>query len=80
MMVGMFTLVEIKLQLRMQLQFLSHIVCHSFQVCKLHNEVGAKVIFKTWSWHIGQTNNKSSTLKAMWHIFKNLKPIYLPWN
>jgi len=47
MMVGMFTLVEIKLQLRMQLQFLSHIVCHSFQVCKLHNEVGAKVIFKT---------------------------------
>ncbi len=41
MMVGMFILVEIKLQPRVQLQFLSHIIYPSFQVCKLRNEVGA---------------------------------------
>jgi hypothetical protein len=45
---------------------LSHIVCHGFQVYKLHNEVGAPSVFKMWSWHLEQTNKKGLTLKAMW--------------
>jgi hypothetical protein len=51
-------------------------VCHSFQVCKLHNEVGALSVFKRWSWHLGQTNKKGLTLKATWWK-KGLSKAYL---
>jgi hypothetical protein len=30
----------------MQLLFLSQIICHNVQICKLHNEVGALSVFK----------------------------------
>jgi hypothetical protein len=40
-----FKTFETKYIIRVQLEFLSHTFCHSFQVCKLHNEVGAPSVF-----------------------------------
>jgi hypothetical protein len=65
-----------KTSIRTQLWFLSHIVCHSFQVCELHNEVSPQSVFKWWSWHLGQINKKGLTLKPTWWN-KGLSKAYL---